>query len=178
MKTFTSIAFALVLGALSIPTAAVVAPVSMTEANACSVQMGHPNSCHKGYLKSCRELGYAGACGLGGVRAGNGGYGGHGYARPIGRPMMQRPVYRPMHPHMVRRPMPMHAAAPIPVRKPSFAEQYYARGHASETKALPPSPEQVYQMQAAAGNVTKVAVPCAEGFNRLPNGNCGRWTPN
>lgn len=38
-----------------------------------------------------------------------------------------------------------------------------------------PTPEEVLDRQRAAGNVTRTRVPCADGWQLLPNGNCGRW---
>ncbi len=40
-----------------------------------------------------------------------------------------------------------------------------------------PSPMDAYERQRAAGRVTRTRIGCATelGFERLPNGNCGRW---
>lgn len=159
MKTVTSMAFALVLGATAIPAVAVVAPVTMTAAQACNVQMGRPNSCHQGYLESCRQYGYKGPCGLGGQRAGHSG--GYMQGRPMARPMYQGQPrgYAPKRPVVI-------------VRESSGG---YYRGSSVARSVAAPVPTVVQARQPTEAQITRVRVPCAEGWQLMPNGNCGRW---
>ena len=159
MKRILAIAFVALLGFLALPVSTIVAPVSMTAAQACGTGGNASRSphCNTPYLQTCASLGYRGPCGLGGNRAGNSG---GQYGRGV--------VYG--QPRIIRR--------PVPVIRDSYAVRYYGAAAASQTTATPPLPQTVYERQLSAGNVTSTRVPCADGFDLLPNGNCGRWVPN
>ena len=157
MKSLRSIAFAIVLGVFSIPALSVVAPVTMTEAQACDVQMGRRNSCHSGYLDSCRQYGYVGPCGLGGQRAGSGG--GHYARRPMQQPMYHQPVYR--RPMMAQRPQAVHYRY----------HKEYSHRHESRSAPVPQGPRQSTAQGAARIPMSDLKVsslPC-----RLSSGDMG-----
>lgn len=172
MKMFAKIAFALVLGVVSIPAVSIVAPVTMTEAQACGTggSASRGISCHQHYLNSCSQLGRNNPWCLN-----NGGRGGY-----YGRPIVQRPVYHGHHP--VRRPVPAYAANGHYYRSGavygSSSALVIPRAQHARPAAPPPSPEQVARM--AKHTVERVPVDCAGGYSRVEGSNrCARitWVP-
>ncbi len=168
MKSLCTLLFALVLGAAALPAMSIVAPVTMTEAQACDVQMGRRNSCHQGYLDSCRQYGPNNPMCLQGNR------GGQRYGH---RPTYHRPVYqqRPMYGHQQQRRTMYGHQQQRRVYRTVPVNPVHVGGPAPSGM---PHPQAVYERQLQAGNVTRTRVPCADGFVTLANGNCGRWVQN
>lgn len=162
MKKLVSIAFALVLGAVSLPALSVVAPVEMTAAHACGTGGNASRSphCNTTYLQSCQRLGYSGPCGFGGQRAGNGGYYG------------QQPVYRTVPARQAR-----------PHYHAGRTSGHYGAGMVPRARRVaapppPPSPEQVARM--AKHTTKRVAVDCVSTHTRVEGSNrcvSVRWIP-